>query len=393
MPTTSKQRAPDAPPPSAPEAKLPEPVPVEEDRWEISAQWKRAWRAIKWTAYGALTLTALLIVGQIYLFASLFAGIHPVLGGIFVGLVSAALVFFVVRPLWRFMRMPSVAIPPDVELHDPALTHHDVERRIAYDLTYLRNMQSNPALSGHGKAIAEAIADLEALSQREHDLTPRVAGEEIGQFEARRILPLLNDLDKEVDAYIRKEALGVATATAVSLNGTVDAFVVLWRNVNMISRIGRLYYGRPSLRLSMKIIGDVSMSVVLSRVADDLTETAGHTMGGVMNRVGGIVAGPVMDGSVNALVTLKLGYAAKRRCRSFDVWSRRRATQVAAEVLEQVRKESGGLISDFLKLVGGAGGLAIDVAQKAWTAPRSAWSMVQNTVGKRTSRKPTEETP
>ncbi|MEM9234072.1 MAG: DUF697 domain-containing protein, partial [Pseudomonadota bacterium] len=159
---------------------------------------------------------------------------------------------------------------------------------------------------------------------------------------------------------------------------------VLWRNINMISRIGRLYYGRPSLRLSFRIIGDVAAAVVLARIADDVSEIAGDTLGGVMNHLGGIVAGPVMDGSVNALMTLKLGYAAKRRCRSFDVWNRRKATQVAADVFAQVRKEAGSLISDLLKVSGGVTGAAADVAQKAWAAPKSAWSMVQNTLGRKT---------
>lgn len=378
-----------------PEPPLPSTEPAEtapaEERWEISAQWKRAWAAIKWSAYGIAVLMALVIIGQIYLFSSLFFDIHPVLGGLFLGFVSVALVWLVIRPAWQFFRMPSVAAPPDIELHDPALTHRDVERRIDYDLTYLKNMRSNPALTGQVTAISAAISALETLRQAEKTQEPKATGEVIARFEADRILPLLSDLDKQVDSYIHKEAVAVGSATAISLNGTIDAFIVLWRNVNMISRIGRLYYGRPSLRLSAKIIGDVAMSVVLSRAADDLSETAGETLGGLMNRLGGIVAGPVMDGSVNALMTLKLGYAAKRRCRSFDVWSKRKALQVASDVLVQVRKESGSVINDILKACGGATGAALDVVGKAWSAPKSAWSLVQNTLGRRNSNEKTPD--
>ncbi|WP_370338335.1 DUF697 domain-containing protein [Parvularcula marina] len=386
MPIWTRQRAPAEVPP----AEAAEDTPAEE-RWEISAQWKRAWAAIKWTAYGAAMLAALVIIGQVYLFASMFFGIHPLLGGIFLGFVTVALVWFVLRPAWRFLRMPAVAVPPDVELGDPALTHRDVEQRTLYDLNYLKNMRRNPALTDEHEGIDAAILDLEKLRQAEKHIDPKVAGEEINRFEQERILPLLTGLDKKIDAYIRKEALGVGTATAVSLNGTVDAFIVLWRNVNMISRIGRLYYGRPSLRLSFKIIGDVAASVVLSRVADDLSETAGDTLRGVMNRLGGVVAGPLMDGSVNALMTMKLGYAAKRRCRSFDVWSKRKALQVASDVVEQVQRDSASLISDLVKACGGVTGTAMDVAGKAMAAPKSAWSIVQNTVGKRMRPKESSE--
>lgn len=378
MPFWKRPPAPDTVPPAEPA----ETAPAEE-RWEIAVQWRRAWAALKWAAYGVAVVMALVIVGQVYLFSSLFFDLHPILGGLFLGFVSVILVWFVGRPAWQFLRMPRAAVPPDVELDDPNLTHHDVERRLDYDLTYLKNMRANPALANKATAIAAAMAELEKLRDAEKKLPPRETGERINRFEADRILPLLSDLDKQVDSYIHKEAVGVGSATAVSLNGTIDAFIVLWRDINMISRIGRLYYGRPSLRLSAQIIGDVAMSVILSRAADDLSETAGDTLGGLINRLGGVVAGPIMDGSVNALMTLKLGYAAKRRCRSFDVWSKRKAMEVARDVVDQVRKESSSVISDLLKACGSATGAAIDVVGKAWSAPKSAWALVQNTLGRR----------
>lgn len=366
--------------PSDPVTETSDTAEDDEPRWEVSAQWARTWRTLKWVVYGVAALMALLIVGQIYLFASLFSDISPLLGGAFVGLVTVGLGLFVVRPTIRMLHLPAAADPPEVELDDPDLNHKSVIARVEYDLTYLQGMRANPALAEQRMEIGRAIADLEGLKARDSSLTPRALGDEINRFEESRILPLLAPLDAEVDAYIRKEALGVGTATAVSLNGTVDAFVVLWRNINMISRIARLYYGRPSLRLSARILGDVATAVVLSRVADDISEAAGDTLGGLFNRLGGIVAGPVMDGSINALMTLKLGYAAKKRCRSFDVWSRKKAFEAAREVFNQVKSESAGLIGDVLGAVGGITGAAIGVAQKAFSAPRSAWSLVQNTV-------------
>jgi uncharacterized membrane protein YcjF (UPF0283 family) len=213
---------------------------------------------------------------------------------------------------------------------------------------------------------------------------------ELSAFERQRILPLLSDIDRQVDSYIRREALAVGGATAVSLNGSIDALVVLWRNVNMISRIARIYYGRPNFRLSLVIIRDVATAVVLSRVADDVSEAAGETIGGLANRLGGMVAGPIMDGSVNALMTLKLGYHAKRRCRSFDLWTETRAKQVTREVFEQVKRESTGLLNDLIKACGGFVGAAAGAAGKAMSAPRSAWGMLQNVVMRRNATEATE---
>jgi uncharacterized membrane protein YcjF (UPF0283 family) len=70
---------------------------------------------------------------------------------------------------------------------------------------------------------------------------------EIIQLETTMINPLLSELDAKVEAYIRREALAVGVSTAVCTSGTLDAFVVLWRAANMVSRISRYYYGRPGL--------------------------------------------------------------------------------------------------------------------------------------------------
>ncbi|MEL7487634.1 MAG: hypothetical protein AAGJ87_10520, partial [Pseudomonadota bacterium] len=110
-----------------------------------------------------------------------------------------------------------------------------------------------------------------------------------------------------------------------------------------------------------------------------------------ITKLGGMVVGPVMDGSINALVTLKLGYLAKKRCRSFEVWSERKSQQATLEVFDRVRRESAGLVSDLVKVCGGAvGGVAgaaadaaVNAADMVLSAPKSAWSLVQGTFAKK----------
>ena len=261
-----------------------------------------------------------------------------------------------------------------------ALTKPALQKRIRFDEAYLKAMIANPELAEHHAAADAARNELKTLAQNE--ASPAVVATALAAFERERIAPLLIDLDKRVDDYIRREALAVGAATAVSLNGSIDAFVVLWRNANMVSRIARLYYGRPSLRLSLLILRDVTLAVILSRVLDDVTDAAGDALSGLVTKLGGMVVGPVMDGSINALVTLKLGYLAKKRCRSFEVWSQSNTQRAALEVFEQVRRESTGLIGDLLKLcggaVGGVAGVAAGAAGAVLSAPKSAWSLVQN---------------
>ncbi|MCA8905174.1 MAG: DUF697 domain-containing protein, partial [Hyphomonas sp.] len=172
-------------------------------------------------------------------------------------------------------------------------------------------------------------------------------------FERQHIEALLKPLDKQVDSLIHAEAVGVGIATAVSMNGTVDAFIVLWRNANLVARISRIYFGRPHLMGSLRILRDVAAIVVVSRALEDVTDITGDVIGGLLGKMGGLVAGPVMDGGVNAMMTLKLGYLAKRRCRSFKGWSAKQAKSISAEALKDVKEESGSVVTDLLKGVGG----------------------------------------
>ena len=175
-------------------------------------------------------------------------------------------------------------------------------------------------------------------------------------------------------------------ATAFSMNGTVDAFVVLWRNANLIAKISQIYFGRPHLGGTLLILRDVAAIVVVSRALEDVTDMTGDVIGGLLGRMGGLIAGPVMDGAVNAMLTLKMGYLAKRRCRAFEGWSARQARSISAEALARVKKESGSVATDLLKRCGGLTSRAAWAAEQTMSGSRNAWSMIQGWFG----RKPSE---
>ncbi len=366
--------------PAAPE------TDADDGRWEIARQWGLAWRGLKWLVAGAVMAGALLVVGQIYLFHQLFADIHPWLGWGFVAAATAAFGWLIALPLARFFLTPAAARPPKIELE--TATPKDVRRRLAFDVTYLESMSRNPELLYRRAEIEQAIADARALKRGAPDAAA------VARFQRARIEPLLADLDKKVEAYIHAEAGAVGATTAISMNGSIDAFIVLWRNVNMIARIARLYYGRPNLRASLLILRDVAGAVILSRALDDVTDMAGEAVGGVLGKLGGLVAGPLMDGSVNALMTLKLGYVAKRRCRAFEPWTEKRKRRVIAEVFERLAKESTGVVEDLVRRCKGAAtaatGAASGAGDVALRHSRSAWGKVQDLFVKRPGSVPTD---
>tara|TARA_B100000678_G_scaffold256316_1_gene234561 strand:- start:11070 stop:12197 length:1128 start_codon:yes stop_codon:yes gene_type:complete len=352
--------------------------------WELAHQWQRAWRVIKWLFTALIVLAFLLVIGEMYLFYEMFSGIHPWLGLAFAGLLTFLLFFLVGRPLLSFMRTPVAATPP-APPDDPARpTRAEAIKRMKYDLKYLRSLQKNPALVGETEAITadlvegdRLLAELKASTDDDH--IALLAS--LRKFEHEHIDRRLKLIDKEVDRLIHAEAVGVGVATAVSMNGTIDAFIVLWRNANLVAKVARLYFGRPNFRGSMLVLRDVAAMVVLSRALEDVTDLTGEVLGGILGRMGGILAGPLMDGAINAMMTLKLGYLAKRRCRSFESWSLKQAGAISKEAMEGVRKESGSVITDLISASGGLTRIASRAGEKAWRGSKSAWSYLSGWFG------------
>jgi len=115
--------------------------------WELASQFVRMWRYLKWSFTALIVISFLIVIGQGFMFYRLFADIHPVLGWVFVALLSAILFVLVGRPLVGFFRTPVMATPPEVHVDpaNPALTA--MKERRQYDLKYLKAMRRNPELT------------------------------------------------------------------------------------------------------------------------------------------------------------------------------------------------------------------------------------------------------
>ncbi len=353
-------------------------------QWELAAQWAQGWRVVKWSVSALIIAAFLVVIGQGFLFYRLFDDVHPVLGYAYVLILAGLLVALVGRPIAAFLSMPVAAKPPSIVIDAKAPQPEALVARIRYDIRYLQMLQANPLTQGERPAIAQGIAKARALLERAGRATPAEAlalSLELEGFERTQIEALLAPLDKRANAIIHSEAVGVGVATAVSMNGTLDAFIVLWRNANLVARISRIYFGRPHLMGSLRILRDVAAIVVAARALEDVSEITGDVIGGLLGRMGGLIAGPVMDGGINAMMTLKLGYLAKRRCRSFKGWSAGQASAISAEALKEVKEESGSVIGDLLKRLGGLTSHASRATERVLAGSRGAWGIVQSWFG------------
>ncbi|MBA4228128.1 MAG: hypothetical protein C0456_16015 [Hyphomonas sp.] len=366
------------PVPAAPPAEKPP------QQWELAAQWAQGWRVVKVAASVVVVIAFLMVIGQAYLFYRLFDDLHPVAGLVYIVVLTAGLAWLVARPVAAFLSMPVAAKPPDILIDPKAPDPKAIAARLTYDVRYLKMLAANPEVQAEAAAIQDSITKGKALAAHAARAMPEEAlalSIDLQTFERAHIEALLAPLDKRVNQIIHAEAVSVGVATAISMNGTVDAFIVLWRNANLVARVSRLYFGRPHLMGSLRILRDVAAIVVAARALEDVTDITGEVVGSLLGRMGGLIAGPVMDGGINAMMTLKLGYLAKRRCRSFKGWTAVQAAAISEGALQEVKAESGSVISDLMKRLGGLTTHATRATERVMAGSRSTWELIRSWFG------------
>ena len=76
-------------------------------------------------------------------------------------------------------------------------------------------------------------------------------------------------------------------------------------------------------------------------------------VGSFAGKTAGFFTGPLMEGCLNGVATLRIGYLAKGRCRAFEAWTERTAVGAARAALTEAGRFSAGLVNDLVRTVGG----------------------------------------
>lgn len=173
---------------------------------------------------------------------------------------------------------------------------------------------------------------------------------------------VLADMDMRAKNLIEAEARAVGMSTAISPYGIIDAFFVLWRNSRLVLRIAQVYGGRPgwlgSLRLVRRVLANVAIGGLsqesleiydsvrkvkaVGAAAEGVSATGkavatggtavtplapligapmavvGTTLafaGGFIGKLTGQLSGPVLQGFLTGILTIRMGLAAQEQCR------------------------------------------------------------------------------
>ncbi len=215
------------------------------------------------------------------------------------------------------------------------------------------------------KESPEYAAYLEGLKQSLY--SNRILKEKGFAFnEAEELSPQMDKalaiLGVEADKVIKSSASAVFVTTAISQNGSLDGVFVLASITRTVWDISRIYRQRPGIRDLAYLYGNIGATVLAARGIEDLdlldeqlepilASVLGGGLGSLLPgavHITNLIANSITEGSVNAMLSLRVGAMAKRYCASTveidRKFLRRSATLEAVSLLGGIIKENSAII-------------------------------------------------
>lgn len=283
----------------------------------------------------------MILVNQTAQLVSLATQVHPVFGQVvlwfFILLAVATLIWLIV--LLAAFEKPLTA--PD---------ESDQEAYARYLVRLKKRLMGNRYLKSRGFAWPTDNASISA-DKDSAKITDKEA-----------ITQALSILDEEARMIIRRQASTVFVTTAVSQNGSLDSLFVLVTILKLVWRISILYHQRPAIRDLIKLYSNIFGTVLLTRQIDDLdliaeqlepilTTLFGGSVGTMVPGIGYVVsfvADSIFEGSLNTLLTLRVGFIAQGYCRSMTRVEPRKIGKMATA---QACQLLGSIIGDNSKRI------------------------------------------
>ncbi len=296
-------------------------------------------RRVKLWVIAAFLLLALILFNQIAMVSHYLSFGSIWLERVLFLLFAAAFIALLGLPFVPLLRHKALADFDD----DLSTTYSAQESAQAYSKT-LRLLRKNRYLKAQGVFQIEGEDD-DAYLKRAQTLL---------QKESRRI--------------IRQEASRVFMSTAISQNGALDGLFVCFRLLRLVLRLAKLYENAPSLARLAKIYTQIAGTIFLAKTLED-TELLASQLEPVLSTLIGssilsgiplaqglsqLVLQSLMNGSVNALLTLRVGLSCDGYLSNYLPKTRgqiaKYASSQACQLLWDVLKDnSSALIQTFFQ--------------------------------------------
>lgn len=232
-------------------------------------------------------LFMIFIVNQFILLYQFFAMIHPLIGIVIVGGILLTIIIMLVRLFKQLYSGPAI-----LEIAEDA----SEEEYQDYLTQLVLILQKNPNLD---------MIDWMDKEKSTQDLVS------LG----------FQTLEEQSLPLIKQNANAIFLTTAISQNGALDTFVVLFSLTRMVWQLARYYRTRPSLKSLVKLYIQVASIVVMARTIEDadliesqlepliaaiLGESVASAIPGMVP-ITNLIVSSLMEGSINAFLTLRVG--------------------------------------------------------------------------------------
>ena len=313
-------------------------------------------RLLIWGGVILGVLMAIFIVNQFWTLYQLLAQLHPIVAGAVIAALALGLAYICFKVTRQLVKnQPVLELP---------LNPSD-EEYAAYLDSWLAMLAKNPHLD----------ATQYQLLAEGGELT----------LDAESKAALINEglatlKDKSLP-MIKENANAIFLSTAISQNGSLDSFMVLFSLLRMVWQLASFYETRPSLVSLLKLYLQVASVVLMARTLEDadliedqmeplIASIIGESLASAipgMVPVANLVVSSLMEGTVNAFLTMRVGLIAQNYLGSAQALEKsglRRATSTQAlRHMGSIIKSNSSIV---LKTVGNAAKNASFGKAKRW---------------------------
>lgn len=250
----------------------------------MNSWWKDLQRILLWLSVIFGIIFTIFLFNQFILLYQLLETIHPLFAVVVVSILFGVLTY-VGYKLGRLL----FSKPLTIELAE----NHSQEEYHEYLQQLAEQLQANPQIN--------------------FDTNHPNIEEQIEESFTR-----LNELSLPL---IKENANAIFLSTAISQNGSLDSLMVIFSNIRMIWQLANIYGTRPSLASLIKLYAQVGSIMFMARTLEDtdlietqmepliasiLGESIASAIPGMVP-IANLVVSSMMEGSVNAFLTLRVG--------------------------------------------------------------------------------------
>jgi hypothetical protein len=293
------------------------------------------------------------------------ASVHEILGWLVLLLLAAGLVLFVFYPIARILMLPRSLLRPD----RTAGTGWQ-----KYLQRYARRLLKNRAVKDAYEGASGLRKAYEGARARKPPRQIAAGGDapasarSLLEDEIGKTLAFLNERARQI---ICRHAAAVFATTAVSQSGRLDTAIVISAQLRLVKEIAEVYYQSPNPRelwglylnvgAAAFLAGEIQDSEVLAVLGAPVSAgLSGLIPISGMDPLVSLLMNSLLDGSANALLTLRVGVLARRYCGIRLEEDRRRIARIAS--LEAAGLLGGVVASGARRVAGATQRLIIDRA-------------------------------